>query len=154
MPKFHDSKVLPYTAKQMYEMVADVARYPEFLPWVVGSRLFNQHGDDVSGGFDADLIVGIKMFKERFTSRITLNHPEQVGDHPDKLGIHVEYIKGPMKYLHNYWTFEDVEGGVEVDFLVDFEFKNIIFQKLAGSLFEDAVFKMMSAFEERAKNLY
>ena len=150
MPKFDDSKVLPYTAEQMYNLVADVSSYPEFLPWVVGARLFNQQESQ----FDADLIVGIKMFKERFTSRVTLNPVDLVGVEGNKLGVHVEYIKGPMKYLHNYWTFENVEGGCHVNFLVDFEFKNIIFQKLAGSLFQDAVFKMMSAFEKRAKILY
>lgn len=154
MPKLEDNKVLPYSAQQMFDMVSDVGRYPDFLPWVVGARLFNEHNDDSGAGFDADLIVGIKMFKERFTSRVTLNNPEHCGEKGEKLAVHVEYIKGPMKYLHNYWTFEDIEGGCQVNFLVDFEFKNIIFQKLAGALFEDAVFKMMSAFEERAKVLY
>ncbi len=138
MPRHEEIMVLPFKREELFELVADVERYPEFLPWCVGARLYGHH----ERGFDADLLIGFKMFKERFTSRVTLDPANT---------IRVDYIKGPMKYLHNDWLFEDVDGGTEVDFTVDFEFKNPIFEKLVGGLFEEAVTRMISAFAERAK---
>lgn len=142
MPKFNDQMILPYSPQQMYALVADVGSYDQFLPWVVGTRLFNRKENQ----FDADLIVGFKMFKERFTSRVKLTPNEKV---------YVDYIKGPMKYLYNDWVFEPHgEGGSKVTFTVDFEFKSMIFQKVAGLFFEEATQKMMQAFIDRAKQVY
>ena len=140
MPRHVDKRILPFKLDELYALVADVGDYPAFLPWCVGARLYNQH----ENGFDADLLIGFKMFKERFTSRVKLE--------PNR-SINVEYIKGPMKYLHNDWTFREVDGGTEVDFVVDFEFKNPIFEKLVGALFEEAVTRMISSFEIRAQQV-
>ena len=138
MPSHHDTRFLPYDSKDVFAIILDVAKYPEFLPWCLGARVYNQQ----KNSFDADLIIGFKMFKERFTSRVSYVGNEE---------IHVEYIKGPMKYLNNHWRFKPVKnGGVELEFHVDFAFKNPIFQKLVGHLFEEAVFKMIEAFEKRA----
>ena len=141
MPSHSDSRVLPYAQDDVFDIILDVAKYPEFLPWCIAARVYNAH----ENCFDADLVIGFKMFKERFTSRVNY-----VGNDE----IHVEYIKGPLKHLNNHWSFKPHEsGGVELTFHVDFAFKNPIFQKLVGHLFEEAVFKMIEAFETRANSL-
>lgn len=142
MPRYQERRTLPYTAKQMYDLVADVERYPEFLPWCIGARIFKRF----DGEFWADLVIGFKMFRERFTSRVQLE-PET--------RIDVDYVKGPLKHLHNRWIFEDAGNGhCIIDFEVDFEFKNALFEKLVGALFSDAVHRMVFAFEARARELY
>lgn len=126
----------------MYALVADVARYGEFLPWVSGVRLRSNSETEMV----ADLIVGFKAIKETFTSRVVKSRPHQ---------ITVDYLDGPMKYLHNEWTFRDLpEGGCAVGFMVDFQFKSRIFEALAGQVFERALHKMTDAFETRAAALY
>ena len=142
MPKFAEEKILPYTSEQMFDLVADVAKYPEFLPWCVGARVYNKQTDS----FDADVIIGFKMFRERFTSRVTLHRADMVD---------VDYIRGPIKRLYNHWRFSEVEGGgCLLDFEVDFEFKTKILNDLIGGLFDKASRKMVLAFEERAAALY
>lgn len=141
MPKFADKKVMPYSQQQMFDVISDVGSYPKFLPWCLGSRIYNKK----DGQFDADLIIGFKAFKERFTSRVTL-HPNSA--------IEVDYIKGPMRRLYNHWKFIEVEGGTLVDFEVDFEFKSRILARMIGPVFEEATRRMISAFETRAKELY
>lgn len=140
MPSFSDKQILPYKQKDLYEVILDVKSYPEFLPWCLAARIYNQQ----EGSFDADLVIGFKMFKERFTSRVSFEKPNH---------IHVDYIKGPMKHLHNDWKFNAHADGVEVEFDVDFTFKNPVFQKLVGHLFEEAIFKMVEAFEKRAAKI-
>ncbi len=141
MPRFVEDKNFPYTAQQMYDLVADVAKYPDFLPWCIDTRLYKQTKND----FYADLIIGFKMFRERFTSHVILTENQ----------IEIDYIKGPLSHLHNLWQFKDLaEGGSSIHFEVDFEFKNKLFQKLVGGLFSDAVHKMVMSFEGRAKQLY
>lgn len=138
-----EQRVLPYTAEQMFNLVADVARYPEFLPWCTGARVREKRDDLIV----ADLMIGFKMVRERFTSRVHLNHPN--------LQIDVEYIDGPFKYLQNRWHFIDIENGhCRVDFHLEFEFRSVMLQKLIGVLFHEAVRRMVSAFETRAKQLY
>lgn len=125
----------------MYAMVAAVEDYADFLPWCQKVRVHNRK----ETGFDADLVIGFKMFRERFTSRVALSEGR----------IEVEYIKGPLKYLHNHWGFVPLEGGgCTVDFMVDFEFQNRIFEKMIGAFFTEAVKHMIHAFEGRAKVLY
>ncbi len=142
MPTHSEKRILPYTPEQIYALVAQVEHYPKFLPWCLASRI-TSHEDDI---FYADLIIGYKMMRERFTSKVTLTH----GEH-----VHVEYIKGPMKHLSNHWRFREVNNGsCELDFYVDFEFKNQIFQSLMGAFFDKAVRKMVEAFETRADDLY
>lgn len=141
MPKFSENKFLPYTQQQVFDLVSDVAKYPEFLPWCVGARVYNKKAEQ----FDADVIIGFKMFREKFTSRVSLSETNKV---------YVDYIKGPMKRLYNHWHFEGVEGGCMVDFEVDFEFSSKLLNDMIGGLFGKACEKMVSAFEERAEALY
>jgi coenzyme Q-binding protein COQ10 len=142
MPHFAEEKVLPYTPKQVFDLVADVAQYPEFLPWCVGARIYGRKSDQ----FDADVMIGFKMFRERFTSRVSF---------VEQQSLNVDYIKGPMKRLYNHWKFSETEEGYcHVDFEVDFEFANKFLNDMIGGLFEKACHKMVSAFEERAQELY
>ncbi len=141
MPKFIEDRTFPYTAQQMFDLVADVKEYPNFLPWCIGARLYNIKEED----FYADLIIGFKVFRERFTSHVMLSDGK----------IEIDYVKGPLQYLHNLWEFEDLpEGGSTLHFEVDFEFKNKIFQKMVGGLFTEAVHRMVASFEARAEELY
>ena len=142
MPHHHERRSLPHSAEQMYDLVADVGRYPEFLPWVSAIRIRK----DTESEMLADMIVGFKSLRETFSSRV-VKIPMN--------SIIVDYLDGPMKHLHNAWTFEDVEGGGSiVDFTVDFSFRNRVFEALAGQFFDSALRKMTTAFIERADALY
>ncbi|GAK32891.1 ubiquinone-binding protein [Iodidimonas nitroreducens] len=142
MPHHEERKYLPYSPEQMFDLVADVASYPQFLPWLVSARVYDQRDNS----FQADLIVGFKVFKERFTSKVQLE---------PKRRVQVNYIRGPLRYLHNEWIFHAVEGGgCAIDFCVDFEFKNHLFERLAGAVFTEAVSRMVKAFEQRADRVY
>lgn len=142
MPKFTEKKILPYSPAQVFGIVSDVAKYPDFLPWCVGARVYGKKPNQ----FDADVIIGFKMFRERFTSRVTLAENEKVD---------VDYIKGPMNRLYNHWRFiEQEDGSCLVDFEVDFEFNSKLLNDLIGGLFGKACEKMVAAFEERANALY
>jgi coenzyme Q-binding protein COQ10 len=141
MPTHAEQRVLPYTQEQMFALVADVERYPEFLPWCVAARIRERRTDFI----DADLVIGFRMFRERFTSQVQLAAPNR---------IDVTYTEGPFRYLNNYWLFERVPGGCRVDFFVDFEFKSRVLQKVIEMLFGEAVKRMVAAFEGRAQQLY
>lgn len=142
MPTHAEQRLLPYKPEQLFDLVADVDKYPEFLPWCVGARI-NSRKDNV---IMADLVIGFKMFREKFTSRVTLDL--------EKMRIDVEYMDGPFRYLNNHWIFETHEKGCNIDFFVDFEFKSMLLQKTIGMLFNEAVQRMIAAFEGRAKDLY
>jgi coenzyme Q-binding protein COQ10 len=141
MPTHAEKRFLPYTPEQVFDLVADIERYPEFLPWCVGARI-RERSDNVILG---DLLIGWRMVREKFTSRVTLNRPGR---------IDVEYAEGPFKYLKNHWLLERQPGGCLVDFYVDFEFRSRMLQSVIGALFNEAVKRMVSAFEKRAKELY
>jgi coenzyme Q-binding protein COQ10 len=141
MPTHAERRFLPYRPEQLFDLVADVERYPEFLPWCVAVRI-RERDDDV---LVADLVIGFKMVRERFTSRVTLSYPER---------IDVEYTHGPLRHLNNHWVFEPVPNGCVIDFYVDFEFRSRVLQKLIGALFNEAVKRMVAAFETRAHQLY
>ena len=141
MPKHSETRHLPYTAEQMFDLVADVRRYPEFLPWVSAMRV-RQDGETETV---ADMIVGFKGLRETFTSRVEKSRPERIS---------VEYVDGPLKYLRNDWRFRPEQGGCAVDFSVDFAFKNRVFEMLAGQVFGTALRRMIGAFETRAAELY
>jgi coenzyme Q-binding protein COQ10 len=142
MPHHHERRSLPHSAAQMYDLVADVNRYPEFLPWVSAIRIRKDAEDEML----ADMIVGFKALRETFSSRVVKT---------PKSSIVVDYLDGPMKHLHNAWTFEDVDtGGSIVDFTVDFSFRNRVFEALAGQFFDAALRKMTTAFIGRADALY
>lgn len=131
---------LPYTPEQLYSLVADVEKYPEFIPWCIGARVFEKADDYLK----ADLLIGFKGVSECFTSKVKLLPGE----------IDIEYLKGPFSHLENKWLFKPVDGGTRIDFLIKFEFKSKLLEMLIGGLFEIACQKMVSAFTERAKKLY
>lgn len=142
MPKHSDTRQLPYSPELLFDMVADVGRYGEFLPWVAAVRVKSDSDTEMV----ADLVVGFKGLHETFTSRVNKHRPDK---------IHVDYVDGPLKYLHNEWAFRpDGQGGSLVDFSVDFAFRSALFEALAGQMFERAFRKMTGAFEERARALY
>lgn len=142
MPGIRETRHLPYSAEQMFDLVADVARYPEFLPWVVGTRIRSDSETEMV----AEMLVGFKALREKFTSRVDKRRPSE---------LKVHYIDGPMKDLDNEWRFRPMEdGGCDVDFRVEFTFRNRLFEALAGQYFDRAFRKMVSAFEERAAQLY
>ena len=142
MPKHSETRHLPYTPEQMFDLVADVARYGEFLPWVSAIRVRSDSETEMV----ADMIVGFKGLRESFTSKVQKERP----DH-----IRVDYLDGPLKYLNNDWRFKpDGQGGTLVEFCVDFQFKNRVFEMLAGQVFDRALRKMIGAFEDRASALY
>jgi coenzyme Q-binding protein COQ10 len=133
---------LPYRAEQLFELVADVERYPEFLPWCVGARVRERTSTLVV----ADLLIGYRMVRERFTSRVILDRPGR---------IDVSYSDGPFRYLNNHWLFEpQPDGGCIIDFYVDFEFRSRMLQRIIELLFNEAVRRMVGAFEARARDLY
>jgi coenzyme Q-binding protein COQ10 len=146
MPSHSETRTLPYSADQMYDLVADVARYPEFLPWTAAARIRSRKEEGDHEVMLADLVVSFKVFRERFGSRVTL--------WPAKKRIDTEYIEGPFRHLHSRWEFRDVDGGSEVHFEVDFEFRNILLQKAAGLFFFEAMQRIVRAFEARAHQLY
>ena len=142
MPRHHETRELPYSDEQMFALVTDIARYPEFLPWVVALRI----RDDSEHETVADMIVGFKGLRESFSCRVHKQRPHEVI---------VSYIDGPMKHLSNEWHFRPAEGGgCRVDFMVDFAFRSRIFEALAGQMFDRALRRMIGAFEERAHALY
>ncbi len=146
MPTHTETKLLPYTAQQMYDLVADVGSYPEFLPWTVAARIRSDVDKGDHRVMEADLVISFQVFRERFTSRVTL--------FPADKRIDTEYLDGPFKHMVSNWRFEDVEGGCNVHFHVDFEFRNGILQGIIGVFFGEAVNRMVRAFENRAAVLY
>lgn len=139
---------MPYTARQMYDLVADVARYPEFLPWTAAARIRSRTPrPDGAEVMEADLVISFKVFRERFGSRVTL--------WPEAMKIDTEYLDGPFRFMRSNWAFRDrAEGGCEVSFFVDFEFRSTILQKLIGVVFDEAMRRVVRAFEARAAALY
>ena len=147
MPSHSETRQMPYSAQQMYDLVADVASYPDFLPWTAAARVRSvTPREDGAEVMEADLVISFKLFREKFGSRVTL--------WPEDLAIDTEYLDGPFKYMQSEWRFRDVEGGCEVGFLVDFEFRNLLLQKAAGLFFFEAMQRVVRAFEARAHELY
>ena len=143
MLKHIEQKHLPYTPEQMFDLVADVGRYQEFLPWCIASRINRRESENV---FYADLVVGYKMFRERFSSKVMVQKPHE---------IQIEYLKGPLKNLKNRWKFiRQGDGTCLIDFTVEFEFSNVALQTLANMFFNEVVKRMVGAFETRAAELY
>lgn len=147
MPSHREKRKLPYSAQQMYDLVADVASYPEFLPWCSAARIRSRTPDGASEVMLADLVISFKVFRERFGSKVTL--------WSDDMKIDTEYLDGPFKFLKSTWNFHALQDGTcEVEFYVDFEFKNRILQGAAGLFFNEAMQRIVRAFEERAKSLH
>ncbi|MEM7778954.1 MAG: type II toxin-antitoxin system RatA family toxin [Pseudomonadota bacterium] len=142
MVGIRETRRLPYSADQMFDLVADVKRYGEFLPWVIATRVRSDNETEML----ADMVVGFKNLRESFTSRVLKDRPRQIAVH---------YIDGPLSDLDNVWTFREVDDHTcEIDFAVDFQFRNRVFQALAGQYFDRAFRKMVEAFEQRAAVLY
>jgi coenzyme Q-binding protein COQ10 len=142
MPRHTETRNICYSPEQMFDLVADVKRYQEFLPWVAATRVRS----DSPTLMVADLVVGFRSLKETFTSRVTKHRPTD---------ILVDYIEGPLKFLHNSWKFApDGKGGTDIHFCVDFAFRNRLFESLAGQMFDRALRRMIGAFEQRAHDLY
>ena len=139
MPTHAEKRRLPHSPEQMFDLVSDVEKYPEFLPWCVACRVSKVEGPVIWG----DLMVGFKVFREKFTSKVTLRAPDR---------IDVEYIDGPFRYLNNHWQFNPTNDGLatEVDFFIDFEFRSRMLQAVASTVFNEAVRRMVGAFETRA----
>ncbi|KUF12354.1 type II toxin-antitoxin system RatA family toxin [Pseudoponticoccus marisrubri] len=146
MPTHSETRTLPYTAAQMYDLVADVGAYPEFLPWTAAARIRSRKDEGDHEVMLADLVISFKVFRERFGSKVTL--------WPGENRIDTEYLDGPFKHMISKWAFRDVDGGCEVSFFVDFEFRNRILQGAAGMFFYDAMQRIVRAFERRAAALY
>jgi coenzyme Q-binding protein COQ10 len=142
VPRHTETRHLPYSVEQLFDLVADVQSYKDFLPWVAAVRVRS----DSPTLMVADLVVGFGALKETFTSRVEKVRPTS---------ILTDYIEGPLKYLHNSWAFRpDDRGGSEIDFCVDFAFKSRIFETIAGQMFDRALRRMIQAFEDRAHQLY
>ncbi|WP_171207602.1 MULTISPECIES: type II toxin-antitoxin system RatA family toxin [unclassified Ruegeria] len=146
MPTHSETRPLPYTAQQMYDLVADVAKYPEFLPWCAAARIRRTYAEGEGQVMEADLVISFKVFRERFGSRVTLFDAAK--------RIDTEYLDGPFKYMKSDWQFEDTEQGCNISFHVDFEFKNAILQGIIGVVFNEAMHRIVRAFEQRAADLY
>lgn len=142
MPGIRERRTVPYSAEQMFDLVADVARYREFLPWVVATRVRSDSDTEMV----ADMVVGFKNLRESFTSRVLKRRPAE---------LEVIYVDGPLRDLDNLWRFTNLPGGgCEIEFAVDFTFRNRVFEALAGQYFDRAFRKMVAAFETRADALY
>ncbi|MCK0166590.1 type II toxin-antitoxin system RatA family toxin [Jannaschia sp. S6380] len=146
MPRHSESRDLPYSAEQMYDLVADVARYPEFLPWTAAARIRSRDGGPEGEVMLADLVISFKVFRESFGSKVTL--------WPDERRIETEYLDGPFHHMQSEWRFEPLENGCRVHFWVDFEFKNKLVGRVVGSVFNQAMHRVVAAFEKRARELY
>lgn len=147
MPTHSEKRRMPYSAQEMYDLIADVQAYPEFLPWCSGARVRSRREDGANEIVEADLVISFKVFRERFGSRVILM--------PDEKKIDVEYLDGPFKYLLNHWKFIPVsDTSCEVDFFVDFEFKSRTLQAIIGVVFGEAMRRIVRAFEARAAALY
>ncbi len=147
MPTHAETRALPWTADQMYALIADVEAYPEFLPWCRGARIRGRRMEGPCEIVDADLIISFKVFRERFGSRVTLD--------PAAGKIDVAYLDGPFRYLNNHWHFSPrADGGCDVEFFVDFEFRSRALQAVIGLVFYEAMQRIVRAFERRAEDLY
>ena len=148
MPRITETRELPYTAAQMYDLVADVESYPRFLPWTAAARIRSRETrDDGVEVLRADLVISFKVFRERFGSEVRL--------FPEEKRIETAYLDGPFSHLESEWTFEDLpSGGCRVSFWVDFAFRNAILGRVLGVVFDEAMRRVVAAFERRARELY
>jgi coenzyme Q-binding protein COQ10 len=141
MPTHAERQIVPYRPDQLFDLVADVGKYPQFLPWCTAARVRSRSAVELV----ADITVGFGPFRETFTSRDTLERPHS---------IRVRYENGPFRYLNNQWDFITHNQGCEVDFFVDFEFRSRILQAAIGVVFNEAVRRMVGAFHKRARDVY
>lgn len=141
MPSHAETRILPFSPQQMFDLILGVERYPEFLPWCVATRVKSRSENTMT----ADMAVGFKMLRERYTSRVTWEEPHH---------IHIKDAGGPFKFLETDWRFAPRADGCEVDFSIDFEFNSALLEKVMGGIFTEAAHKMMQAFVTRAEDIY
>ncbi|SOE18749.1 coenzyme Q-binding protein COQ10 [Hoeflea halophila] len=147
MPQYETTRTVPHSPRQMFDLVADVERYPEFLPLCEALSVRSRKDGDAKSLLIADMTVGYKKIRETFTSQVLLK--------PEDLVIDVKYLDGPFKYLDNKWTFEPrSDGGCEVRFFIDYEFKSMVLGALMGAMFDRAFRMFAEAFEKRARKIY
>lgn len=146
MPTHSETRPVRYTAQQMYDLVADVQNYPQFLPWTAAARIRDVQDKGDHQIMLADLVISFKVFREKFGSRVTL--------WPADRKIETEYLDGPFKYMRSHWAFAERDQGSEISFYVDFEFRNPILQATATVFFNEAMQRVVRAFERRAEALY
>lgn len=147
MPRHAETRQMPYAARQMYDLVADVGSYPAFLPWCAAARVTSLRDIETGREMTADLVVSFKVFREKFASRVVL--------HDKAMKIDTDYLDGPFRYMHSTWAFADrPDGGCDVSFFVDFEFRNRVLQGVIGVVFNEAMHRIVRAFETRADSLY
>ena len=146
MPKHHETRTLPYTADQMYALVADVESYPGFIPWIGAARITSRKDEGETEVLEADLVISFKVFRERFRSRVVLD--------PAQKRIETSYLDGPFHHMESVWRFEDRKKGCEVLFDVDFEFKSRLLGGAASMFFNDAMQRIVRAFEREAAKRY
>jgi coenzyme Q-binding protein COQ10 len=155
MSRYSEKRFLPYAPAQLFELVAAVDRYPEFLPWCLAARVRSAGtlpGTPGKSLLVADLVIGFRMMRARYTSRIMLQAPSR---------IDVTCVEGPFRYLNNYWAFEPVapsaaypSGGTMINFHIEFAFRSRLLQSFMGGMFEEAASRMVAAFDDRAQQLY
>ena len=146
MPTHSETKILKYRPDQMFDLVADVNSYPTFLPWCSAARVNSRNTIGDNEVLEADLVISFKLFREKFASKVTLIRSEN--------RIITEYIDGPFKRMHSTWSFKVVDSGSEVSFFVDFEMKNVVLQKIVGVVFNEAMQRVLTAFEKQALAIY
>ena len=146
MSTHSEIKYLPYSAEQMYLLVADIENYSEFLPWCSAARIRSRLEESDHEVIVADLVISFKVFREKFGSRVVL--------WSEKLKIDTTYLDGPFEHMVSNWSFKKMDEGCEVTFFVDFEFKNAFLQKIIGVVFNEAMQRVVRAFEKRANDLY
>ncbi|MDE2182135.1 MAG: type II toxin-antitoxin system RatA family toxin [Alphaproteobacteria bacterium] len=142
MASHSESRLVPYTAETMYAVVADMEKYPQFLPWCTGLKILSRESQNV---LRVDMQVGFGGLHESYTSRVTLN--------PQARTIDITQVHGPFRVLDTHWRFTPTEGGSRVDFSISFDFKSRLLNAVAGAAFERVLFKMTEAFEGRARVL-
>ena len=146
MPVHSETRKLPYSADQMYDLVADISAYPQFLPWCSAARIRSRSIQGECETVEADLVISFKVFRESFASRVELWNMAKK--------IDTQYLEGPFKHMKSSWEFIDTPSGCDVWFFVDFEFKNAILQGIIGVVFNEAMQQIVRAFENRAGTLY
>jgi coenzyme Q-binding protein COQ10 len=146
MPSFETRRHVPFTALEMFDLVADVERYPEFLPLCEGLRVLSRDGDGDPRTLVAVMDVGYKAIRESFTSQVTLDRSVP--------SVRADLVDGPFNRLVNQWSFTDTGNGCDIRFFIDYEFKSMMLQLVFGAAFERAFGRFAEAFEERAHTVY
>ena len=143
-----ETRTLSYSAEQMFNLVSDIERYPEFIPWCEAVRINSCdliHKRNIKI-VNADMVVSFKVFRDTLTSEVTIDKKSNT--------VNVEYINGPFTFLKNQWLFKNLENQCEISFYVEFEFKSKIMQRVVGLIFHEAMKRIVKAFEKRARELY